>query len=205
MFLIPRDEKFFALFEEASQNIADAAKTLQAMLDGMADVVGDAARMKAHEERGDVITHEIFSRLHRTFVTPIDREDIHALATKLDDIVDMMEAASARLVLYHIPAVTPPARQFGGIIASQSEELKRAMECLTRKKHERISSHVIEIHRLENEGDRVLREALSGLFEGQPEPLALIKWKEIYETLETVTDRCEEAAVIVESVVLKLS
>lgn len=198
---IPRDEKFFDLFEEAAQNIFKAAKLLKDMLDNYSQAETKAKEIFDTEYEGDRITHEIIRHLNKTFITPLDREDIYNLASKLDDILDLIEATTDRMIIYKIEEPTIEARKLAGIIHRMAEVITWGVSNLKNLGH--VYDHCIEINRLENEADRVTRDAIGRLFEEEKDPIAVIKWKEIYETLEDTTDSCEDVANILESVVLK--
>jgi len=199
--LIPREEKFFEYFQEAARNVLEAARALKEMLDDYRDPHGAWKKIVDYEHEGDKLTHQIMRRLNQTFITPIDREDIHALTSALDDVVDAIEAAASRMVLYKIPNVTPEAKKLATLIVTSAEQIVKAVGHLPRL--EDVEEHCIEINRLENTADEVYREAIAILFEGEHPPLDVIKWKEIYEILETTTDCCEDVANVVEAIALK--
>ncbi len=201
--LIPREEKFFDLFEEAAQNIFRGAGILKSMMDSYDRPQVNAEELRDLEHEGDRITHEIVRKLNQTFITPIDREDIYALTSALDDIMDLIEAAADRMVLYRIERPTPEAKNLGNIIYNSAKEVQKAIGLLRGWDH--IYDYCVEINRLENDADRVTRDAIARLFQGDYSPFDVIKWKEIYETLETATDKCEDVANIIESVSLKHS
>ena len=163
-----------------------------------------AAAIKDVEHRCDQIVHDALQRLHRTFVTPIDREDIHALATRLDDVLDYIEAASERLVVYRIKEPTSACRAMANVIVKTAEAMDRAIRCL-RNMDSGFHEHAVEVNRLENSADNLLRDSLAALFEEQADPIEVIKWKEIYETMEIVTDRCEDVANVIEGIILKMA
>ncbi len=199
--LIPREEKFFDMFEEAARNILIGARKLCEMIEDLSDADLKAQEIKEIESRGDRITHEIIKKLHRTFVTPIDREDIYKLTSALDDVLDLTEAASARMALFKIKESTREARELSQIILDCAEEIVKAISNLRRLSG--VYSHCVEINRLENVADDLTRDAIARLFDEGFPALEVIKWKEIYETMETATDRCEDVANIVEGIVLK--
>jgi len=200
--LIPREEKFFEFFKEAASNILDGAKILVQMMDEQGvDLQEHWKRLEDCEHEGDKITHQIIRKLNRTFITPIDREDIHSMTVALDDVMDLIEAVAARMSLYKIKHPTEEARKLAQLILKSAEEIVKAVSNLERM--DDVMEHCIEINRLENMADDVCREAIANLFEKGNDPIEVIKWKEIYETLETTTDRCEDVANIVESVALK--
>lgn len=201
--LIPKDEKFFALFEQSADNVRKGANLLAGMLDNFTDVAAKAAAVKAVEEAGDEYTYQIILKLNKTFITPIDREDILAIARGLDDIIDFIDASAARLASYNVVKVTPEAREFGRLLVRAGEHLVEIMRRMQHRNFDSIHEPTVAINRVENEGDQVLRRAIAGLFAGGHDPLDVIKWKEIYETLEEATDKFEELANLVEGVVVK--
>jgi uncharacterized protein len=200
--LIPKDEKFFVMFKEMTWNIVEGAELLKDMLDNFADPLGSQRRIKDVEHKGDQQTHEIIKKLNKSFITPFDREDIYALSSALDDILDLIDASAQRLVMYNVDKTTPEAKELGFIILKSCQAIDKAVSLLG-KKTEHIAECCVEVNSLENEADRVCREAVSRLFDEEKDPIRLLKWKEIYETLERATDKCEDAANILESVVMK--
>ena len=199
--LIPREEKFFEMFMEAARNIQVAGRTLIQMFEAFEITEEHWKTIEDFEHEGDKITHRILRKLNRTFITPIDREDIHRMTTALDDVMDLIEASASRLVLYKIKQATPAARRLADLIGHSADQIVKAVEHMPQFEH--VQEHCVEINRLENEADNLSREAIAALFEGGAPPLEVIKWKEIYETLETTTDRCEDVANIVETIALK--
>lgn len=200
--ILPSDQEFFVLFEKASQNIQDGAELLKELLDNFEDVKGKAREIEEIEHKGDTITHDVIKKLNTTFITPIEREDILALASSLDDIIDLIHAAATRITLYKITEPTPQAKELGFLILKSVRELNRGISHMG-KKMNGVYEHCVEVNSLENEADRVCRDAIAYLFEHEKDPIAILKWKEIYETLETATDRCEDAANVLEGVALK--
>jgi predicted phosphate transport protein (TIGR00153 family) len=198
---IPHREKFFDLFKEAAQNALGGAKALQEMFDHYRNPQESWKGIVDFEQEGDRITHQIMRMLNQTFITPIDREDIYALTTALDDVIDAIEAVASRMVLYKIEEVAPEAKKLCGVIVTSTEQMVKVVSHMP--KLEDVEEYCIEINRLENAADAIYREAVAALFEGERPPLDVIKWKEIYEILETTTDRCEDVANIVESIALK--
>ncbi|MEW6719638.1 MAG: DUF47 domain-containing protein [Thermodesulfobacteriota bacterium] len=202
--IIPRDEEFFSLFIKASENIVEGAERLKELLDNFDDLQERARKIEEVEHKGDAITHDIVRKLNTTFITPIDREDILALASSIDDVIDLIHGAATRLNVYKISATTPYAKEMGYLILKAVQELHKGIGHLPLAKgRERVYEHCVEVNSIENEADRVCRDAIAHLFEHQDDPIAIIKWKEIYETLELATDRCEDAANVLESVALK--
>ena len=201
--MIPKEEKFFKLFKNMTENIIEGSRLLKDMLDNFEDPNESQRRIKDVEHKGDSITHEILQKLNKTFITPLDREDIYALASALDDILDLIDASAARLIMYNIDSITPEAKSLGFIILQSCQAVDKAVALLGSKTNDQIFAACVDINALENEADRVSREAISRLFDEERDPIQLIKWKEIYETLERATDKCEDAANILESVVVK--
>lgn len=199
--LIPREERFYDLFVEDAANVLDGARQLEAMLRTYDDVDARAMRIRQTEHRGDEISHDIGRRLESTFVTPFDREEIHALISGLDDILDLVEEVSDTFVLYHITAPTATSVQQASLVVKQVETLHEAL--LNLRGFKDLDRFVIEVHRLENEGDRIGRAAIAGLFQDSADPLDVIKWKDIYALLESTIDKCEDVAQIIERIVVK--
>ncbi len=201
--LIPREPKFFDLFERNVQTVATAAKELANLFDNYTNVPEKVAHLTELEHECDYVTHQIMEQLHRTFVTPLDREDIQLLTERLDDVMDFMEDAGNAMLLYRIEQPTSRSREFAGILVAITEELVTAVPLLrNRSKIKRILEHCVEINRLENEADVILRHALAELFDGT-EITEVIKWREIYEHLETAVDKGEDVANVLEGIVLK--
>jgi len=199
--LIPKEVKFFEMFAEMSANLVAGARLLQDILADFRDTEARVLDLKKIEHSGDEITHSIMIKLNQTFITPFDREDIHRLATSLDDVLDFVYAAGERLSMYKITAAPPAAAELAGIVVRQSEQIAKAVSML--EKHDRLLDCCVEINRLENEADTVARKAIGHLFEHEKDPIALIKIKELYEVLERATDKAEDVANVLESVVLK--
>jgi uncharacterized protein len=201
--LIPKDEKFFKLFKEMTENITEGAKLLKDMLDNFENPTESQRKIKDLERKGDSITHAVIQKLNKTFVTPLDREDIYALASNLDDILDLIDGSAQRIIMYNVESIPVQAKSLGFIILQSCLVVDKAVAMLGKKSNEKLFALCVEINALENEADRVSREAISNLFDEEKDPFQLIKWKEIYETLEKATDACEDAANILESVVVK--
>jgi predicted phosphate transport protein (TIGR00153 family) len=199
--LVPKDTKFNAMFADMAANVCDGARLLKAILDDYQNVDVRVQNLKDLEHRGDEMTHSILVKLNQTFITPFDREDIHALASAMDDVLDYIYAAGERLVMYKI--VNPPAAaaELAGVLIRQTEQLQKAVTSL--EKHEQVLQICVEINRLENDADHLARTALASLFDREKDPIALIKIKELIEVLETATDKAEDAANVLETVVLK--
>jgi predicted phosphate transport protein (TIGR00153 family) len=201
---IPKEQKFFGLFEESAQNIVKASQELKEMIDSWQFVDSRVAEITELEHRGDTITHQIISLLHRTFVTPFDREDIALLAHTMDDVIDFIHAAADAMFIYKIDKPTERAKELADIIVQASVELERAV-CGLRRRSElgQILERCVEINRLENMADRIYRAAMAELFNDTTDIIQLIKWREIYEHMESATDRCEDVANVLEGVALK--
>jgi len=200
--LIPKDEKFLEMFKAMAENTTLGALELKDMLDNFVDPLASQRRIKDLEHKGDSLTHDIIKKLNKSFITPFDREDIYSLASKLDDVMDLIDASAQRIVMYNVEKPTPEAQQLAFIILKGCQTLTKAVSLLGGKL-EHLNEYCVEVNALENEADRVCREAISRLFDEEKDPIQLIKWKEIYETLEKATDKCEDAANILESVVVK--
>ena len=199
--LIPKDRKFFDDFVQMAELIDSGALLLEAMLAPDQPVWDKADEIKEVEHRCDHLTHEVIQHLHKTFVTPLDREDIHALARSLDDVIDAVDDSAAIIRLYQIAQVRPDARDLGRIIRESTHQVKCAMQAL--EKREGISTCAVEINRLENEADRIHQQAVSRLFDDERDPIMVIKWKETLDFLEAATDRCEDVANVLEGVMVK--
>jgi predicted phosphate transport protein (TIGR00153 family) len=199
--LIPKEEKFFEDFVQMAENIDRGAGLLEQMLSPEQPLWDKADEIKEVEHKCDFLTHEVIQRLHKTFVTPLDREDIHALARSLDDVIDAVDDCAAVIRLYQISRVRPDARDLARIIKASTEQVVSAMKALGKK--EGISEAAVEINRLENEADRAHQAAIRRLFEEEKDPIQIIKWKEVLEFLEAATDRCEDVANVLEGVVVK--
>lgn len=202
MRLIPRDTKFFDLFADMARNLGEGARLLKQTLDDFQDVSVRVQQLKDIEHRGDEMTHNVLTRLNQTFITPFDREDIYRLASSLDDVLDFVYAAGVRLIMYKITSAPQAASQLAEIIIKQCDQLTQAMVKLD-KKSDQLLENCVEINRLENEADQIAREAIALLFDKEKDPISLIKLKELYEVLETATDKAEDAANVLEGVVLK--
>ena len=199
--LIPRDNSFFAMFSAMSDNLIAGARVLVDLFANYMDVEKQIEQIHRIEREGDELTHAILTKLNQTFITPFDREDIHELASKLDDVLDFINAAGARIVMYRISAPPPAAGELANIILMQSQELQKAVSLM--QKNGNILAHCVEINRLENEADQVSQQAIAGLFERETNPINLIKIKELLECLERATDKAEDVANVLETVVLK--
>jgi predicted phosphate transport protein (TIGR00153 family) len=201
--LLPRDRTFFDLFIEAGQNNVHASRLLDKMMNSWPEDEGLLKEMVAAEQEGDRITHDIVKRLNSTFVTPIDREDIYGLATQMDDIVDFAEEAADFLGLYKIEAPMEQATALTKVLVASCEQLAAGLEHLPEFKD--LDKYWIEIHRLENEGDRISRDAVASLFSNGIDPMVVIRWKDMFAVLEEAIDATETAAQIIEGIVIKNS
>ncbi|MCX7919055.1 MAG: DUF47 family protein [bacterium] len=200
---IPKEEKFFDMFQDQANHVVKAAKALVNILENysLETIDTKAAEIRTAEHEGDILCHDIIRKLNQTFVTPFDREDIYSLTTRLDDVLDLIEGTVNRLKMYKIQQVTPELITIAKIVLLSCEEILHAI----RKMHElpRIADHCIEINRLENEADLVTRQIIAHLFDNTSNPIEIIKWKEIYEYVELATDKCEDIANILEGIMLK--
>ena len=204
--LFPREETFLPQFARAADIILEAATALDQLAADFTDVELKVAHIKHLEHDGDQIAHQTFALLSRTWITPIDREDIYALVKALDDVLDFIDAAANRFVLYKIPAPRPGLKQATEILVQSAVAIRRASGLLGDLKHSaKILEICVEINRLENEADTLNRISIGRLFDTEKDPITLLKWKEIYEVLEEATDRCEDVANVFEQIVLKSS
>ena len=201
--LLPRDRTFFDLFTEAGQNTVRAARLLDEMMETWPESEALSREILKAEQEGDRITHDIVKRLNSTFVTPIDREDIYGLATQMDDIVDFTEEAADFLGLYKIEAPMEQAQALTKVLVASCEQLAMGLENLPQFKD--LDRYWIEIHRLENEGDRISRDAVASLFSNGIDPMVVIRWKDMFAVLEEAIDATETAAQILEGIVIKNS
>ena len=196
-----RDREFFDLFERAAANGVRAAELMEEMLAGFPDSRGLSRDILICEQDGDHITQEVIRRIHETFVTPIDRDDILRLASSLDDIVDDIEEAADYLGLYSVEAPMMQAQALAHVLVDATRELAAAFPLMREFKD--VSKHIVEVHRLENEGDRIVRNAIASLFEGGIDPMVVIRWKDIFERLEDAIDATERTAYVLEGIVIK--
>ena len=198
--LIPRETKFFPLFVADAANILAAARMLEQMLREYGERERLASQIRDLEHTGDQMTHDIGHQLEETFVTPFDREDIHALITRLDDVLDFIEEVADTFILYGIEEPTEVAISQAEIIVRQCEQIQEALSNLS--SFNGLARYWIEIHRLENEGDRLVRLAIAGLFK-ETDPISVVKWKDVYTLLESTIDSCEDVANVIERIVVK--
>jgi predicted phosphate transport protein (TIGR00153 family) len=199
--LIPREEKFYADFQALGDELKRGSGLLEAMVASDRPLWDKAEEIKEVEHKCDFLTHEIIQRLNRTFVTPLDREDIHALARSLDDVMDAIDDSAALIRLYRLEQVRFGARELAQIISASTHQVRLALDALEENKG--LTTHAVEINRLENEADRMHMQAVSRLFDDERDPLLVMKWKETLDFLEDATDRCEDVANVLEGVMVK--
>jgi hypothetical protein len=201
---LPKGDRFFDLFEEGAANLVKIALALRELVEKWEDVEDKVREITELEHKGDDITHRIMASLHSTFFTPLDREDIALLSHALDDIVDFIQAAAEHMLIYKIGRPTGNAMELANVIVDAAYEVERAMPSLRhRAELGQMLARCVELNRLENEADRIRRRALGELFENATGIIDIIKWREIYEYMETATDRCEDVANVFEGVALK--
>ncbi len=198
---MPHDGDFFVLFQKQAENVVVGANAFVQMLEHYTGVPEQVQRIKAIEHNGDEITHQIFRKLNQTFITPFDREDIHQLCSTMDDVIDLIDAAASRFVLYRVTEVRHGTLELSRVLAAAAVELKEAIHAM--ETPDKALHRVIEINRLENESDRICRTLIAQLFEEEKNPVEIIKWKEIFEVIETAVDKCEDVSNVIESVILK--
>jgi len=199
--LIPREEKFYSDFQVLADELQRGAALLEQMLAPARPLWNKADEIKEVEHKCDFLTHEIIQRLNRTFVTPLDREDIHTLARSLDDVMDAIDASATLIRLYRLDSVRFGARELANNISACTKEVRLALDAL--EHHKGVVTHAVEINRLENEADRTHQDAVGRLFDDEKDPLVVMKWKETLDFLEAATDRCEDVANVLEGVVVK--
>ncbi len=199
--LIPRDEKFYDLFREQAELVREAAQKLAELFNDFTDVEKRVTEIEFIEHRGDQLTHTVMTKLNKTFITPIDREDIHSLSSALDDVLDLVDTVASRLVTYKVREVTPGARQLAMVILHGAEIMHKAVSELG--KPENILEYCSQLSQLEKQADRIKTECVGKLFEDSGDPIEIIKWKELYEVLEATTDKLEDVGDVLESVVVK--
>jgi predicted phosphate transport protein (TIGR00153 family) len=199
--LIPREEKFYTDFQALADELKRGARLLEEMLEPEHPAWEKADEIKEAEHKCDQLTHEIIQRLNRTFVTPLDREDIFNLARSLDDVMDAIDAVAALVRLYRLDSVRVGARELARIVTASTDQVRLAVGAM--QEHKGLMPHAIEVNRLENEADRVHHQAVSKLFEEERDPLTIMKWKETFDFLEDASDRCEDVANVIEGVMVK--
>ncbi len=191
------------MFDKAARNLNRGAVLLVEMMEDLSKAETKSKEIYEVEQEGDMLTHEVMRSLNKTFITPLDREDIHALISRIDDVLDLIWASADRATLFKIKDSTPEALELSKCILSTTEIITKAVTSLKEKKYSYIQEYCIEINRLENAADKIFREALARLFENTKDPILVIKWKNVYENLEDATDLCEDVANILEGIVLK--
>jgi len=205
--LLPKEQIFFDLFEKSAENVHKGALRLLDLVEGFTEVPRKAQEIKDIEHEGDRLTHDMIERMNKTFITPIDREDIHELACRLDDILDLMDTSVARMALYKLKEMTADAVALARVLVKATAIIREAMPCLRKLGNQAsvtaLLKSCVDIHTAENEGDRIEQHALASLFENGQDPIMVIKWKDIYQDLEAATDRCEDVANVMEAIVLK--
>jgi uncharacterized protein Yka (UPF0111/DUF47 family) len=199
--LIPRDEQFYDLFTALARRLSEAAKLLHQLFAEPRRLDYYVAQIKNVEHAGDALTHDVLARIDKSFVTPIDREDIHLLASRLDSVIDLLDGTARRVAMFHITETREPARRLTGVLVRASECIEAGVLGLKRAKI--VAERARDIKRLEEEGDAVYHEAIGALFRGTPDPIDVIKWKDVYDKLEDAIDRCEDVANVLESISLK--
>ena len=203
MVLFPKKIDFFEMFDRAINNVVNAADHLVDMFKFPEDFEKKAKAMHELEQEGDILTHDIMKELNKTFLTPIDREDIHALASRIDDVLDLMWGAVDRMTVYKLDKPTPEALAIAEDLQMTAGILRKVVHELRTKNYAHVQEHCIEINRIENRIDRLYRDALGKLLNGPNDPIVVIKWKDIYQLLEDASDRAEDIANILEGIVLK--
>ena len=199
--LIPRDEQFFDMFDEIARRLSIAARLLTQVFGEPEKLAQHVAAIKDVEHEADVITHDVIVRINKSFITPFDREDIHSLASKLDDVIDLIDGTARRVVMFRITTTRPAARQLAEVIVRAAESLEAAVVAI--KKPRLVIEKGQHVKLLEEEGDAIYHAAVGALFDGKEDPIEVMKWKEVYDTLERTLDQCEDVANVLESIALK--
>jgi predicted phosphate transport protein (TIGR00153 family) len=203
MKIFPKEIDFFEIFDRASLNVTKSASLLVALLENFDNIETRVKEIYEVEQEGDILTHEIMKKLNKTFITPIDREDLYALSSRLDDVIDLIWSAADRIAVFKVRETTQEAISMSKDLLATTEAIHKAIRKLKEKKYSHVQEYCIEINRLENRVDRDFRDALGKLFDEITDPILIIKWKEIYEHLEDASDRCEDVANVLEAIVLK--
>ncbi len=203
MRFFPKEIDFFEIFDRAALNLTKAATLLVALMENFDNIEQRAKEIYETEQEGDILTHEIMKKLNKTFITPIDREDLHALASSLDDVVDLIWASVDRISVFKLTKPTKEVIVMSKDLLMTAEVIHKAIHKLKEKNYPYVQEYCIEINRLENRIDRAFRDALGSLFDNIKDPILIIKWKEIYEHLEDASDKCEDVANVLEAIVLK--
>jgi uncharacterized protein Yka (UPF0111/DUF47 family) len=199
--LIPRDEQFFELFDQLCVHLSTTARMLGDLFGDPSRVLDHVRAIKDVEHKADLLTATVNQRIDKSFITPIDREDIHMLASRLDDVIDLLDGAARRFEMLHIQSVLPPAKQLSALLVRAADEIQSAVK--TMRKPVLVNQHVVAIKQIEEEGDAIYHEAVGALFAGTPNPLEVIKWKEMYDTLEGAIDSCMGVAQVLQSISIK--
>jgi uncharacterized protein len=199
--LIPRDEQFFDMFDEIARRLSIAARLLTQVFGEPEKLAQHVAAIKDVEHEADVITHDVIVRINKSFITPFDREDIHSLASKLDDVIDLIDGTARRVVMFRITTPRPAAKQLAEVIVRAAESLEAAVVAI--KKPRLVIEKGQHVKLLEEEGDAIYHAAVGALFDGKEDPIEVMKWKEVYDTLERTLDQCEDVANVLESIALK--
>ena len=203
-FLIPKEYGFFDIFDQLAAAGVEGAGIFIEMIDHYGDAPAKIQRLREVEHRGDELTHHAMEMLHKTFITPIDRDQIHTLVSRLDDILDLMDCAARRMTLYDVKAPTPELKELAMVLYHSTVEIQKAVKYLRNLKNAgEIHKSCVEINKLENDGDALRDAVVAKLFRDQPDAIEILKWKEIYEDVETAIDRCEDVANVIEGVVLE--
>jgi len=199
--LLPRDDQFFELFDQLAGHLTTSAQLLDTLFGDASGVAEHVRRIKDVEHKADLLTASVNQRIDKSFITPIDREDIHTLVSRLDDVIDLLDGTARRFAMLHITQVLPPARQLAGVLLRAATEIQAAVAEM--RKPKAVTQHVARIKQLEEEGDAIYHEAVGDLFSGSPNPLDVLKWKEMYDTLERAIDSCMGVAQVLQSISLK--
>ena len=199
--LLPRDDQFFELFDQLAAHLATTANMLDKLFGDVQHVNEHVRAIKDIEHKADMLTLSVNQRLDKSFITPIDREDIHLLVSRLDDVIDLLDGTSRRFEMLHITSVLPAAKQMSGVLCRAANEIQSAVAGM--RKPALVNQHVALIKQLEEQGDAIYHEAVGALFAGTPNPLDVIKWKEMYDTLERAIDSCMGVAQVLQSISLK--
>jgi predicted phosphate transport protein (TIGR00153 family) len=200
---LPKDEKFFDLFEQLAKRLTRSAQLLLELFENPSAMAATVAAIKEVEHQADELTRTVIERIDRAFVTPLDREDIHLLASRLDEVIDLVDGTARRAQMFHMTEVREPAKRLAGIIVRAAGHIETAVTHI--KKQKIVQDNARELKVLEEEGDAVYHQAIGDLFRGSPDPLEVIKWKEMYDKLEDTLDQCEDVANALESISIKNS
>ncbi len=200
---LPKQTDFFTMFQKSAENLQKGASLLVDMMEDFTVAETRAKQIYEAEQEGDMLTHEVMRQLNKTFLTPVDREDIHSLVARLDDVLDLIWATADRVILFKLSSSTAEAVELSKTLLATTEIVSKAVASLKGKKYSYVQEHCIEINSLENKGDSIFRAALAKLFDEIKDPILVIKWKEVYEHLEEALDNCEDVADILESIVIK--